>query len=513
MDMDMDMGTGTGRAMKQRKKVSKSWFVLILGASAAAQAQVTVVPRISLSETFTDNAGLADTDRKSEQITQVSPGIRIDVKGARVNSYFDYALTQSLYAQNTSSGRYQNSLTTFGTVEAVENKAFFDFSGSISQQSTSAFGTQSVNNSSVNANQTEVSTYRLSPYVRGELGSTANYEARYSRGITSTDSASAFNTTNSDATVRVAGGSAFRRLGWAADAGRQQSDFSGGRSTEVDRINLGLNYALTPQLNLSVTGGRESNNYLTLDKKSYSTNSVGATWTPSKLTKISASRGNRSFGDTHSFSLEHRTSRTVWRFFDSKDVSTTPSQSGVVSLGSIYDLLFQQFESIQPDPVARAQLVNSYLQANGLSANSVAIAGFLTSAVSLQRNQRLSFALLGARDTITFLASRVESSRLDALSLALDDLSTSSRVVQRGYSINYAHRLTPDYSLGVLLSQQNTQGDLALDDSTLRSISVNVTGRVGKKATATVGARHVISSGSSAPYVENAVTGNLNVQF
>lgn len=507
----MDMDTGIG--MSQRKRIPDFWFFLVLGMTVSAHAEITVVPRVAIAETFTDNALLSNSGRQSEQITQISPGIRIEVKGARVKTYFDYALTRSLYAQNTASDRSQNTLTTFGTVEAVENRVFLDFGGSISQQSISAFGTQSVNSSTLSANQAEVSTYRVSPYFRGEIGSTANYEARYSRVVTSTDSTATSNTTNSDATVKVTGGSAFRRLGWSADASRQESDYSAGRSTEVDRVNLGLNYTLTSQLIFSASGGRESSNYLSLDKKSYATHSFGAIWTPTELTKVSASRGNRSFGDTHSFSLEHRTARTAWKFIDSKDVSTTPSQAGVASLGSLYDLLFSQFASIQPDPLARAQLVNAYLQAYGLSANSVATTGFLTSAVSLQSNQSLSLALLGARDTITFLASRGESSRLDVLSSAADDLSTSSRVVQRGFSINYARRLTPDYSLGVLLSQQNTQGDLDIQASNLRSISVNVTGKVGKKSTASVGARHVISSGNSAPYVENAITGNLNVQF
>ncbi|WP_210544179.1 TIGR03016 family PEP-CTERM system-associated outer membrane protein [Rhodoferax sp. PAMC 29310] len=502
--------------MNKQLKKPRFLIALCIGASGAGHAEVTVVPRVSVAETITDNVRLSSTDRQSEQITQLSPGIRIDIKGSRVRSYFDYALTQSFYAQNTSPSRAQNTLSTFGTLEAVDNRVFLDFNGSISQQSVSAFGTQSLNSSSINANQAEVSTYRLSPYVRGQLGSTASYEARYSRAVTSSDSASASasNTTNSDATVKVAGGSAFRRLGWSADASRQESSYSVGRTTEVDRFNLGLNYALTPQLNVSVNGGQESNNYTSLDKQTYGTSSVGFNWVPSNTTKLSANVGRRSFGNTHSLSFEHRTARTVWRFVDSKDASTTPSQSGRVGLGNLYDLLYSQLESTYPaDPVARAQAVNDFLAAYGLNGSSLVAAGFLSSAASLQRNQSLSLALLGARDTITFFATSTESSRIDALSIASDDLSTSSRVRQRGFSVSYSHRLTPDYSLGVLLSQQKTSGDLASQDSTLRSINANITGRVGKKATVSVAARHVVSSGNAAPYVENAITGNLNVQF
>ena len=148
-----------------------------------------------------------------------------------------------------------------------------------------------------------------------------------------------------------------------------------------------------------------------------------------------------------------------------------------------------------------------------MSANATATSNFLTAAVALERRQDLSFALLGVRDTVTFIATRSESSRLDRLSAAIDDLTNSSLVRQRGFSANYAHRLTPNYSLGVLASQQDASGVSSLQDTTLRLLNVSVTGRVGKKATVSVAVRHVVSSGGTTSYIENAVIGTLLVQF
>lgn len=482
------------------------------GASAPAKRFVTITPRVSVTETLTNNVSLDSVGRQSEQITEVSPGIRVSVDGARLKSYFDYSLSQVIYAQSSSPSRTQNALTTFGTFEAIDNWAFLDFSGSISQQAISAFGPQSLDNTSINANRAEVSSYRISPYVRGALGSWANYEARYSRSTTSSDSSTASDVTSDDATVRVSGSSSFRKLGWFADASQQNVDYSAGRPTEAGRVSVGLTYAVTPQLSLSANGGRESNNFTSLDKQSYGTSGVGVTWSPSQRTKFSATRDNRSFGSAHNVRFEHRTARTAWSFTDSKGVSNTPNQTGIASLGSVYDLLFNQFATLEPDPIARAQLVNSYLQVNGISPNAIVTSSFLTSALSLQRTQNLSFALLGIRDTITFIASRSESSRLDTISTG-DDFDISPLIRQRGFSVNYAHRLTPNYSLGVLASQQTTSGSTSGLDTTLRSLNVNVTGKVSKQATATVGARHVVSSSSTNPYTETAVTGNLNVQF
>ncbi|NDP38753.1 MAG: TIGR03016 family PEP-CTERM system-associated outer membrane protein [Rhodoferax sp.] len=497
--------------------------VLLMMASGGAYAQegvadagalrlVSVVPRVSVSEVITNNVALSSANPQSDQITQVSPGIRISVGGARLQAYFDYSRNELFYAQDSSPQRSQNALNTFGTLEVLDNWAYLDFSGNISQQAISAFGAQSVDNTSVNPNRTEVSTYRLSPYVRGRLGNVANYEARYSRAISSSDSGLGSDVTTGDAVAKVSADRAFGNLGWSADASQQTADYSAGRQTEANRLNLGLSYAITPQLSVSARAGRETNNYTTLDMESYDTSGVGLNWAPSERTKLSASLDHRPFGDAHSVSFEHRTPRTAWRFSDSKDVSTTPNQAGFASLGAIYDLLFIQFASIEPDAVARARLVNTYLQSNGINPNAPVISSFLASAVSLQLLQNLSFALLGVRDTITFVATRSESSRLDTLSVGFDP-NSATLIRQRGFSVNYAHRLTPEYSLGVLASQQNTEGVSSLQDSRLRLLSINITGKFGKNAAASVGVRRVVYSSVTAPYGETAITLSLNVQF
>lgn len=509
--MATDMATAMGKS-NRRADAGVALTGLLLAASTAAWGQVTVTPRVTVTETFTNNVSLSSTNPQSEQITEITPGIRINIAGTRLKTYFDLGLSQVIYAQGTSANRteVQNALNTFGTFEAVDNWAFVDFSGTISQQAVSAFGTQSADNTSVNANQAEVSNYRISPYVRGRLGYMADYEARYSRSTSSSDSAAVSDVDTADTSLKLSGNTAFRSLGWSADASRQTVSYSAGRTTEADRINLGLSYTLTPQLNLFARGGRESNNFVALDKESTATNTVGLNWFPSETTKLLVSRSKRPFGDAHDLSFEHRSARTVWRFTDSRDVTATPSQTGFGSIGSIYDLLFSQ--SMQPDLILRAQEVSALLQTYGINPSATVVSNFLSSALSIQRRQDLSFSLLGLRDTITFIATRTESNRLDTVSTALDDLANASQVRQTGLSINYAHRLTPDYSLGVLWSQQKTSGDNNTQDTRQRAVNVSVSGRLGKRASAVVGVRHVVSDGLSS-YSETAVTGNLNVQF
>ena len=471
--------------------------------STAKQA-VSISARVSVTETATDNVSLSK-NAKSEQITEVSPGIRINVDGARLKSYFDYSLNKYYYAQGTSGSHHQNELTTYGTFEAVDNWAFIDFSGNISQQTISAYGTQSSANTAINANRTEVSKYTVAPYLSGRLGDSATYETRVTRSVSSSDSSTASNSSNTNSVIKLANASAYRRLGWTAEASRQSVDYSAGRGTEADDFSLGLTYELTPQVNLSANAGRESSNYTSLNKQNFDTHSVGVTWKPSERTTLSALTGQRSYGNQHNLSFVHRSGYTIWRITDSKDVSIDSGQDGVGS--SAYEQANALFAAIS-DPVIRAQLVQAYLQSN-----SSALNGFITSAVSLQRRQDLSLALQGIRDTLTFARTRTETTRLDTVSSVIDDLSNGATVIQNGFSVNYNHRLTPDYSLAVLLSRQNTSGSASAEETTLKSLNINLTGKVGKKAAASLGLRRVVSDSATNPYTENAVTGNLNVQF
>lgn len=488
-------------------------LVLACAAASALAQTVTVIPRVSVTETLTSNVALTNVAPQSEQTTEISPGVRVTVNGARLKTYFDYSLSHIAYAQATSADRNQNTLNTFGTLEAVDGRVFLDFSGNISRQAVSAFGAQSFGNTTINPNQTEVSTYRVSPYVRGRLGSVVTIDARISRSVSASDGNATSNSASTDTVVKLANAEAFRSLGWTAQASRQRVDYSSGRPTESDNFSVGLTYAFTPQVNMFADAGRESSNYTGFEKQSFTTNTVGLNWRPSERTTVAASRGARSFGNNHNISVEHRSARTVWKFSDGKDVLTTPGQNGFGVIGNVYDLFDQQFAATTPDPQSRANLVEQYLQNNGIAPNTPVLGSFLTSAVTLQRRQDLSFALLGVRDTVTFLFSRTSSNRLDTVSSSIDSLSSASTITQRGLSVNYNHRLTPDYSLGVQLSQQTTAGDVAAQDNTLKSLGLNLSGKVGKRTSTSLGLRRVVADSQTNPYSENALTGHLSVQF
>lgn len=522
MVMDMAMDTGMGKKPANKLPAFRSTAVLVSAAltvplafaqnsenGTAPKQSLSVSTRVSVTETWTDNVRLS-TAGESELVTEVRPGIRVDVNKARLKGFFDYALSGFAYAKSTSSNRNLNALSSNLKLEAIDDTLYVDVSGTIGQQATSAFGTQSVDNTSLNANQTEVSTYRVAPSLKGNFGSRGSYSAQYSRTISSSGTVGASNNSTNELTLNLKGDVGTRRLSWTLDFASQDVSFSAGRSTESSRALLGLVYAITPLLELSGGAGNEVQNYTSTAKETNPVSGLGLTWRPREATKLSAVLLHHSYGDTYTLNFDHRTGLTVWQFSDSKTTTLTPNLQGA---GSAYDLYFAQFAATEPDPVARAQLVNSYLQTYGIAPGSSTNTGFVSSSLALQHRRQLSFALQGKRDTITFIASQSESNRLDTLTQAVDDFTTSPTVRQDGWSANLAHRLTPDYTIGVLVSQMNSRGNLSAQSTDLRNVNLSLTGKIGKKSTATLGMRKVDSTNSEKPYSESALTATINLQL
>lgn len=482
-----------------------------------------VEPRISLTEILTDNAVLGSTaaGSKNDQITQLSPGIRIDGRGARLKAYFDYSLTQIQYAQNGEKSRTQNALNTFGTLEAVEKWLFLDFRGSITQQTVSAFGAQSSSNASINANSTETSTYSLSPYIRGRLLGAADYLVRYQRSTTESKVSSAFSSDSDTWTASLKGDTGLASLGWALDASKLSTDYSNGRHTEADRYYGTLTWRLDPQFRLNFSGGTESNNYATLVKDSRTTHGYGFEWAPTPRTNVSVFRERRFFGNGHNISLTHRTALTAWKYSDVRDVMIM-NQSGTVGLGTFYDLVYALSATapgVDPNnPAMRAAWTNLFFLMNpGLSPTSIIPSNFLSSQASVQRQRELSFAITGVRNTVTFMATDVSRQALAVQSVALlgDSFQTSNVINQRGLSMNWSNRLSADSTLAATLMKMDTTGSSsgAGLKTTQNTLTVNLSTRVGPKTTASLGLRHTEFDSKTNPYTENALTGTLTARF
>jgi uncharacterized protein (PEP-CTERM system associated) len=476
----------------------------------------TITPSVAVRETATDNARLSDKNKESDLISDITPGILVEGVGGRSKLRFDYQMHNLVYASDSSRNKTQHALNAFGTLEALEDWFFIDASGMISQQSISPFGgaPSSGVNTNGNDNSTQTSTYRLSPYIRGTLGGFADYQLRYNLTTTSSAASQANDSDTKQLVGTLKGVTALASLGWSVDASSQEVNFDSGRSNEADRLRGVLTYQINPHFRVSLIGGREANDYLTTDKETYTTKGAGFDWSPTERTLVSASREDRFFGKSNTFSVSHRTAGSSWKYTETKDASVQTNQQSANL--TFFDVLYALTPTDWTDEQRTAQ-VYKWIDVLNVPAEAPVQGGFLTSGVTLQHRRQLSFALLGARNTVTFTASRSESENMSAgvgtgILIGTDFVDVRN-VRQRLISVNWSHKLTAMSSLVGSVSRLNStgSGNTSLE-TTQQTYSLDFTTKLGPNTSAGFGARHIVVDGTT-NYTENALTGVLSHRF
>jgi len=468
-------------------------------------------PSASVQQIFTDNYR-TQTVKASDAITELIAAARMSGTSGAIRGFVDYSLTGSLYARHGDENDLRHSLSSALNAELVEGMAFVDLRGTYTQQVVSAFGSQSSSLSLVNGNRNDVASIAIAPSLRGRVGGALRYEARASYEATRAKDTSAGDVDNILASLRLEGGSPGGRLGWFGDATHTVSDFLAGRRTYDDRLTVGVTYLPVRELKLGVSAGRERTDLEVLNGESTTTSGLSVEWTPTERTALAAKVDKRYFGTGHSLQFSHRTPSTVWTLSSSRDVSTSSAQ-GTAGFGSAYDLFFRQFASVEPDTSKRDVLVRNYLQANNINPNAVVVGGFLASAATLQNTQSASVALVGVRNTITLRATTSRSQRADGLSTSLDDLSSSSRVRQRGLSLDWSLRLTPQSTVSVAGSMQRSTGDLSSQTTTLKSVTASWSSTLGPRSGVSAGARYADFTSTTVPYEESALFAAFRYAF
>jgi len=495
-----------------------AWGAMLASAHAqdvdgrATPAPLRLSTSASLTETLTDNRRLT-RDAQADAITDARANVHALLNSARVRGFFDYGLSGLVHARESSLNDVRHALATAVTSELVERRGFVDVRGSVQQNSRSAFGTQSVSRTRGDANRVETASGSVSPYWRGRIGRLADVEARYSLAATRSRGTDAGENTTRTGLLNV--GRDFGRSSmWSLQALHQNVDYTLGRDTVLQRVEGTLGTALHPDLFTALTAGSESTDLATIQRKRRATYGLQARWTPSERTQAQAMVRRSFFGNAHAVSVTHRTPRTAWSFNATRDLSSGQGQA-VVRLGSAYELLFQQFASIEPDPLRRDVIVRNFLALRGIDPELDVRLGLLVSAVTLRSDRSLAFALVGRRVTVTMLLSRDETTRLSSLdnAPALGDLLSDSRVRQNGVSLNVSHRLTSTVALDLAAAWKRTQGDTTRTETTLKSALLTWSNQLSARSTVSLSLRHAEFESTTNPYDENAVLATLSRRF
>jgi uncharacterized protein (PEP-CTERM system associated) len=501
-------GAGAGRWR------TAAWLgSMLIGAAHAQNWQIT--PSISLVETLTDNVALEpDNTKRSDLITQIVPGIRIDGASARARLNLDYRMSNLLYARDSRRNHLQHYLNGRGTLEAIDNWLFVDAHATITQHSISAFGAQPLTPELDTGNRARTSNYVLSPYIRGRLGLVADYEARY-RWSTTSSRADLFGNTETRELSGNLVSAQDRRVGWTAYASNFNIRYDTGRNVEATRLRGTLGYRWDVDWRIHGIIGHESNNYVSPDKVSRVTYGAGFEWTPTERTQVAAVWERRFFGDGHSVSLQHRTARSAWRFTDRKEESILPNQLAFAGAGTAFDLLFDALAASIPNPVDRAREVERLLLQSGIPRDLALRFGFLTNRSYVERVRDASVALLGVNNTVTFSAHVSERLAIGAGSGRVDDFVLSPDIEQRGVSASWSRRISELSSLNVLASHIRSSGAAGtVADSKHSMVRVLLSHRLGPRTHGTVGARIVRYDRATTPTAtEHALTASLTMTF
>jgi uncharacterized protein (PEP-CTERM system associated) len=476
---------------------------------------LTITPSLEVSETYTDGTARTNSSATGGRVggefaTRISPGLSIASRSGRVQGTVDYALSATHYSAQSQSQTVQNSLNAALTAEAIERLMYLDARANIAQQTISPFAQQTATGSQrSNPNSTEVTTLSLSPYVRRSVGGWADFEGRLTAGATRSRGQTNPSSKQLTGSLSLASAATGARFGWSLNGVGQRVRFGQGQDTDSSRVNGRVTMRPDYDLRLALGAGLETTNVGGTARRSYSNWGGGLRWTPTERTVIEADIDRRYFGRSFRVVAEHRTPRTVWRYADSRDLTSGSDANGVGQPVTLYQLYYALFASSVPDPGARDQFVRDFLRQLGRDGGEVVSGGFLGSAVTVQRRQDLSFAWVGLRTSFSLQAFGSETRQIDGPGGTV----SAERTRQVGYTGTVSHRLTPLSSLNLTGAQQKTLGQGLRGGNDLKSLALGWSTQLGQRTSLGLTARYAVFNNAIDPYREASIAASLSQRF
>jgi hypothetical protein len=418
-----------------------------------------IEPRVSVGLSVA-NTGGGSTGANAVQALEFSPGVRWVANTARVRGSLDYTLRTLRF---TGGGSYENvrhQLRGNATFNAWDNRAFVDLASVADGRSISALGAPPTG-SLTNTNEAETSTFLFSPYLRGPLNPSMDYEVRYSAQVLRTAADNRSDIDVSSATARLASSQTASLFGWSLDASSVRVDYALNRSSHHDSLGGQVSYAIFPELRVFLLAGTESEDIAQQTQVRSTTSGLGFDWRSSPRTRAFARLEKRYFGNAHDVLLEHRTGRTTWRFTDTRNVADS--------------------------------LVNAASGSQGSLRNALDFTNLLTSAATVFRTQEVSVILEGTRSLFALALSNSKSTRLGTVVTLGDDFDNGATIRTKGWSVSASHRFTPLSTGTLVFKRQSNSSSVAGAANTVDVLTVGLTTRLGLRTSADMRLRHTRS--------------------
>lgn len=302
-------------------------LALSLIAADALGAQWRLRPRITVSETWSDNINLSDANPEHEFITDVTPGIGLTGRGARLSLDFDYQASLIHYARDTDDTRIDHRLQLVGNTELVDQRLFLDFETTVGQRNLSAGGILASDTLTVSDNTRDFFTYSVSPYVVHHFGNYADGLARYRNARVVNERST--NSNIDEFTTQLTSGRRFSTLPWTLSASSIKQSNSSGSTNKFRSVNGSVSRAFDRRYTLRVNLGYEDDDdsdVSTFRDTSGITWRVTGIWTPNQRTLVELGYGGRYFGSFPTVFVRHQRRRAIFTARYNETATTTALQ-------------------------------------------------------------------------------------------------------------------------------------------------------------------------------------------
>lgn len=494
--------------------------------SAECHAQWRVVPRVELRETYSDNLGLRSDDDPTAHggfITEVSPMLTISGTGPRLKMNAEAGVRTYAYSDRDTPSLRNSERRYNATAQAVlvDQLFFVDAGASGARQAISAFGPVSSNNYT-STNSTNISTWRISPYLQHHFGSRADLTARYTRDSVSSGVNGYGDSMASTRSVDLSSGRAYTTVG--GNLSYYHQDLTDGLAGEssAENVTAGLRWSVIRRLSLTANVGYDKYEYPVLNERTQGRSWLaGFIWTPSSRTRVQASFGRRYFGKTGLLDANYRTQRTVWSLNYNDAVTTSRQQFLLPAAVDTAAMLDSLFASAYPDAAQRQQAVQAYMAAAGLPATLRDSINYLSNRYIRVRRLQGTAILRGQRSNLAFTLFRDQRNALstqesDSALLLGQVISLNDDTKQRGASVNYDYRLSTRSNAYASMSTSRVESLTTRYTNNLNETRLGVNHRFDLRSQGSVELRHSRGRAdlyNAGTYSENALSANLSVAF
>jgi uncharacterized protein (PEP-CTERM system associated) len=486
--------SATASSLLSRGVCGERWRVTCLGALipgatllfpslTAAQTSLTEYSIQGMVTATNNGAGAPSGQERKDVFTSVRPRVQVLRQGAGLRLAGSLEADFLASARGTRSDKVLPTAHVDAAATLIDRVLFLDAGADIRQVEVDTFGARVGEGSPENART--AGTFRISPFINYELTSATSLLARYTdvrtrySGPGTDDVSTGSGIVRLEVKPRPIGGG----LEWSDERTEyRQVDGSGVR---IGRLAATVSVAVGDWVLGAVAGRERSELSGTADTESL----AGARlyWAPGPRTELAAAVDRRFFGTGWSSILRHRTARMSFLLRAEREPVTASSGVRGAGLSSFLDSILT---TRNPDADQRRGLVDGLIATRGLREDLGGPIGSSAAYAQLKTGAEATTVYLGPRTTLSFTVFVDQRRRL----VRDDDLAVTSTPTlddrrQRGVSLGWNHRLTPQMSLDVSLGGSNTEGlaDRLGDRSRERSLRSGMVQGVSPRTSLTYG--------------------------